>query len=50
MSVPAIRVRGLGKKYRLGASVSGYRTLRESLASRLSRRRPEQRAETIWAL
>lgn len=50
MSAPAIRVRGLGKKYRLGASVSGYRTLRESLAPRLSRKRPEHQAETIWAL
>jgi lipopolysaccharide transport system ATP-binding protein len=40
----------LGKRYRLGASVGGYRTLRDSLVSGLRRRRSEDSPEMIWAL
>jgi lipopolysaccharide transport system ATP-binding protein len=46
-------VEDLGKRYRLGGAVGGYRTLRDSLVSRLGRLRPggvEDPKETIWAL
>jgi len=33
-------VEDLGKRYRLGGAVGGYRTLRDSLVSRLGRLRP----------
>ena len=51
MSSPAIRVSGLGKRYRIGERVR-YKSLRESLANAVTRtlrgeRRPH---ETIWAL
>jgi lipopolysaccharide transport system ATP-binding protein len=44
----AILVSGLGKQYRLGASTSGYGTLRDALAQRF-RPAPQARG-TIWAL
>jgi lipopolysaccharide transport system ATP-binding protein len=50
MNQAAVRVVDLGKRYRLGAAVGGYRTLRESLASGLRRRRSEDSPEMIWAL
>jgi lipopolysaccharide transport system ATP-binding protein len=49
----AIRVEDLGKRYRIGGMPSGYRTLRDALASglrRLSRREPPLPKDTIWAL
>ena len=51
MSAPAIRVEGLGKRFRIGERVR-YKSLRESLANAVTRtlrgeRRPH---ETIWAL
>ena len=57
MSRIAIRVGNLGKRYHIGRVQARYRTLRESLASSLSRpfnllRRPpsENNATVIWAL
>jgi lipopolysaccharide transport system ATP-binding protein len=53
---PIIRVRGLGKQYRIGARSAGYATLRESLMESLNKpfgwlRRNGRTAEnTIWAL
>ena len=49
MSVSAIAVRGLGKRYRLGAQRAAYRTLRDTLADR-ARRSPDVETRTIWAL
>ncbi len=49
----AIRVEDLGKQYRIGGLPSGYRTLRDALASsvrRLSRRDSPPSTDTIWAL
>ena len=52
----AIRVYGIGKQYRIGASQAHYQTLRESLAGAvggaLKRLRRSRRSEddTIWAL
>ena len=49
----AIRVDDLGKRYRIGGMPSGYRTLRDGLASslrRLSRRDPPLLKDQIWAL
>ena len=52
----AIRVDNLGKKYRIGAEVSRYRTLRDSIASaarapiRLFTSRRYTPTNTIWAL
>jgi len=53
----AIRIEGLGKRYRIGAASAPYRSLRESLMESLSaplrRLRREARAdgaETLWAL
>ncbi len=49
----AIRVEDLGKRYRIGGMPSGYRTLRDALASslrRLSRRESPPSKDTIWAL
>ncbi len=49
----AIRVEDLGKRYRIGGMPSGYRTLRDALASsmrRLTRREPPPSKDTIWAL
>ena len=49
----AIRVEDLGKRYRIGGMPSGYRTLRDALASsmrRLARREPPPSKDTIWAL
>ncbi len=53
MGEKAIRVRDLGKQYRLGALTGGYRTLRDSLAEgagQLLGRVPRPARETIWAL
>lgn len=57
MSDIAIRVEGLGKRYRLGAQQAQYQTLRESLASAITRplrrwtdRQTGPDATTIWAL
>ena len=56
MSEIAIQVQGLGKQYRLGGKVQGYRTLRDTLADtatwplRLLKGELRHRAEKIWAL
>ena len=53
MSELAIRTENLGKRYRIGAMPSGYRTLRDSVMSGLRRVGRRERApafETIWAL
>ena len=56
MNAPAIAVRGLGKRYKLGAQRAAYRTLRDTLADRASRRRDSGGGGggggggTIWAL
>ena len=53
MSNAAVRVEDLGKRYRLGGAAGGYRTLRDSLVSRLGRQRPggaEDPKKAIWAL
>jgi len=53
LTTVAIRARNLGKRYRLGESPGGYRTLREGLGSglrRLRRRAPIDRGDTLWAL
>lgn len=56
MSEIAIQVQGLGKQYRLGGKVQGYRTLRDTLADmvtwplRLFKGELRHRAEKIWAL
>ena len=53
MSTAAVRVEDLGKRYRLGGAAGGYRTLRDSLVSRLGRLRPsglDDPKQTIWAL
>lgn len=56
MSEIAIQVKGLGKQYRLGGRVQGYRTLRDTLADtvtwplRLLKGELHHRAEKIWAL
>src|SRR5437868_7039091 len=53
---PIIRVEGLSKQYRIGASQAPYRTLRESLAGALctpfSRLRGNRNGDdnTVWAL
>ena len=44
-----IEVAGLGKRYRLGGTMPAYRTLRDTLAEGMRRRRSQPR-ETIWAL
>jgi lipopolysaccharide transport system ATP-binding protein len=52
MTAPAIRVEGLGKRYRLGEHHS-FGSLRESLVTRLrslGRRRRDTEANSIWAL
>lgn len=49
-SEPTIRVRELGKLYRLGATPSGYRTLREGLSSAFKRGASRREHEWIWAL
>jgi lipopolysaccharide transport system ATP-binding protein len=52
MTAPAIRVDGIGKRYRLGEHTS-FGSLRESLMNRLraiGRRRGERSAASIWAL
>jgi lipopolysaccharide transport system ATP-binding protein len=60
MTEKAIQVRDLGKRYRIGEQVGGYRTLRDVLVEafsspfrKLRSRREDQEAEaadTIWAL
>jgi lipopolysaccharide transport system ATP-binding protein len=53
MGETAIRVRDLGKEYRLGALSSGYRTLRDALAERagqITGRAPKPSREILWAL
>ena len=58
MSGAAIKVEGLGKKYRIGAHQEHYKTLRETLAQGSSkafkrifhRKDAQPRNETIWAL
>ena len=52
MSAPAIRVEGLGKRYRLGEHRS-FGSLREALVGRLrslGRPRPDPEKASIWAL
>ena len=49
----AVRVEGLGKRYRIGAMQTGYRTLRDTLVHRIravGKSRLKQKADTIWAL
>ncbi|MDF1499269.1 MAG: ABC transporter ATP-binding protein [Anaerolineales bacterium] len=53
MSDLAIHVEGLGKQYRIGGMPSGYRTLRDALATgfkRLGSADFRRENETIWAL
>lgn len=55
MTEPAIRVENLGKRYRIGETTGGYRTLRDSIAGALrpSMRRKsaaERRDNEFWAL
>ncbi len=61
MGAAAIRVDGLGKRYRIGGPAKGYRTLRESLMgagaaslravkSLMRRGKPDTAAESFWAL
>ncbi|HSB88469.1 MAG TPA: ABC transporter ATP-binding protein, partial [Anaerolineales bacterium] len=53
MSEAVIRVDDIGKRYRIGGMPSGYRTLRDAIASavmRLGRRTPPDPIDTIWAL
>jgi lipopolysaccharide transport system ATP-binding protein len=51
MSAPAIRVSGLGKRYRIGERVR-YKSLRESISNAVTRsfRGDRWTEETIWAL
>lgn len=50
MSTPVISARGIGKEYRLGATVS-YATLRDNIARRFRRREEEATPpERFWAL
>jgi lipopolysaccharide transport system ATP-binding protein len=51
LSAPAIRVSGLGKRYRIGERVR-YKSLRESLSNAVTRtfRGGRRTEETIWAL
>ena len=48
----ALRVEGLGKRYRLGAGTAGYATLRDSLSVRKlwRRARASQERPSFWAL
>src|SRR5262245_11722480 len=58
MTIPAIRIEGIGKKYRIGARANGYTTFREALSSlalnpwrRLSSSDEELAANNLfWAL
>jgi lipopolysaccharide transport system ATP-binding protein len=61
MGAPAIRVDGLGKRYRIGGPATGYRTLRESfmgagaaslraVQSLWRRGRPDAERDSFWAL
>jgi lipopolysaccharide transport system ATP-binding protein len=53
MSDLAIHVENLGKRYRIGTPVSGYRTLRETLAERFSNQQPSLPpgvSDSFWAL
>jgi homopolymeric O-antigen transport system ATP-binding protein len=50
MSSRAIEVEGLGKQYRIGASMPAYRTLRDSIADMARGRRERPSREMIWAL
>lgn len=60
MSDLAIRARGLGKRYRIGAAAASYRTIREAIVDaarspfrnlrRLRALRDAEEAETFWAL
>jgi lipopolysaccharide transport system ATP-binding protein len=53
MSEIAIRVEGLGKRYRIGTMPTGYRTLRDTLVSSIRRLGSgdfRQRYDIIWAL
>jgi ABC-2 type transport system ATP-binding protein/lipopolysaccharide transport system ATP-binding protein len=46
----AIEIEGLGKRYLLGVGTPRYLTLRESLTSRVTRRREHHRTRELWAL
>src|SRR5262245_66358224 len=54
--MPIIRVEGLGKQFRIGASQAPYKTLRESIVRaaqapfRLFERNGKSEDRTIWAL
>lgn len=50
MSDLAIRADNIGKRYRLGAPVIRYQTLRDKLSERFSSVREKEEAETLWAL
>ncbi len=50
MSDLAIRADKIGKRYRLGAPVIRYQTLRDKLSERFSSVREKEEAETLWAL
>lgn len=50
-SIGTITVRGLGKRYRLGGHETAYRTLRDTIAGRFSRKLDGDAAlQSIWAL
>jgi lipopolysaccharide transport system ATP-binding protein len=51
VSSPAIVARRLGKRYRLGARQTGYRTLREAIAERVRATGERERdRQALWAL
>jgi lipopolysaccharide transport system ATP-binding protein len=58
MSLPAVHVDGISKRYQLGSMASGYGRLTESIADGVSRsvtrlrggRRPARTPEELWAL
>jgi len=52
MSEMAIRVKNLGKQYRIGEQLSTYNTLRETISERFSSKKKERtdKPDSIWAL
>ncbi len=50
MNRPVIVASGLGKQYRLGRQMPAFRTLRDAVAERFTRRNEQRGRELIWAL